>query len=88
MRWMPPPLGAVCGLHRELLRRAAEVAFGHRLMMDCVMPGGVAADIVPGGPEAIRRALQRLHDALPELRPLLAAMAARLHGSRWCRPPG
>lgn len=72
--------GAMCGLHRELLHRAAEVAFGHRLMMDCVVPGGVVADLVPGGAEAIRRALQRLHDAMPELRPLVGAVAARLHG--------
>ena len=37
--------------HGEAIRRAADVAFGHRLMMDCVIPGGVAADIAPGGSE-------------------------------------
>jgi Ni,Fe-hydrogenase III large subunit len=52
--------------HGEAIRRAANVGFGHRLMMDCVIPGGVAADIVPGGGEAIGRALsglaaERLH---------------------------
>ena len=45
-----------------------DVAFGHRLMMDCVLPGGVAADIVPGGPEAIGRALSALAAELPDLR--------------------
>ena len=46
--------------HAEAIRRAAYTAFGHRLMMDCVIPGGVAADIVPGGGEAIGRALSAL----------------------------
>ena len=56
--------------HAEALHRAAGVAFGHRLMMDCVVPGGVAADIAPGGPEAVRRALADLADELPKLRQL------------------
>jgi len=72
--------GGACCLHRELLRRAAEVAFGHRLMMDWVVPGGIAADIAPGGVEAVRRALQRLRDALPELQALADALAVRLRG--------
>jgi Ni,Fe-hydrogenase III large subunit len=46
--------------HAETLRRAANIAFGHRLMMDSVVPGGVSADIVPGGGEAIGRALSEL----------------------------
>ncbi|HLY88462.1 MAG TPA: nickel-dependent hydrogenase large subunit [Acetobacteraceae bacterium] len=48
----------------EALRRAANTAFGHRLMMDCVVPGGVAANIAPGGLNALRRAL---NEPLPEL---------------------
>lgn len=73
-------LAAECGLQRELLRRAAGTAFGHRLMMDCVLPGGVVADIVPGGAEAIRRALQRLAAAMPELRAMAEAPGAALRG--------
>ncbi len=60
-------LPARFGWHREALLRAAAVAFGHRLMMDVVVPGGVTADIVPGGTEAILRALAPLEDELPEL---------------------
>ena len=60
-------LPARFGWHREALLRAAAVAFGHRLMMDVVVPGGVAADIVPGGAEAILRALAPLEEELPEL---------------------
>lgn len=71
-----------CGLLRETLLRASDAAFGHRLMMDCVIPGGVAIDIAQGGPQVILRALgdiashlsgiRRLHDA--------PAMASRLVG--------
>jgi Ni,Fe-hydrogenase III large subunit len=50
----------------ETLRTAANIAFGHRLMMDCVVPGGVAADIVPGGAETIERSLRQLDG--PEIR--------------------
>lgn len=73
-------LGGLCGLHREILRRAAEVGFGHRLMMDWVVPGGLAGDIAPGGAEALRRALQRLRDATPELNRLVDALEVRLEG--------
>lgn len=47
----------------EALRTAAGVAFGHRLMMDCVVPGGVAADIAPGGVETIERSLDQVDRA-------------------------
>lgn len=72
-------IGAICndaafafmlarfGWHREGMLRAANVAFGHRLMMDCVVPGGVAANIAPGGPEAIVRTLAMVEAELPSL---------------------
>ena len=50
----------------EALRRAASTAFGHRLMMDCVVPGGVAANIAPGGLDALRQALDQPLAELPE----------------------
>jgi len=59
--------------HGEAVRRAANIAFGHRLMMDCIIPGGVAADIAPGGGEAIGRALSGL--AAERLHPPAAGMA-------------
>jgi Ni,Fe-hydrogenase III large subunit len=45
---------AHCGILRERALRAAKVAFGHRLMMDAIAPGGVAADITLGGRQALR----------------------------------
>ena len=40
---------AHCGVLREQVLRASVAAFGHRLMMDCVVPGGVAVDLDPSG---------------------------------------
>src|SRR6202158_5355252 len=42
-------LHAHCGILRELTLRAADTSFGHRLMMDRVVPGGVCADLRPDG---------------------------------------
>ena len=36
---------AHCGMLREHVLRAADACFGHRLMMDRVVPGGVAVDL-------------------------------------------
>ena len=36
---------AHCAVLREHVLRASELCFGHRLMRDCVVPGGVSADI-------------------------------------------
>jgi Ni,Fe-hydrogenase III large subunit len=52
---------AHCGILRERALRAAEVCFGHRLMMDAIVPGGVARDIAVGGAAC-------LHDLLAEIR--------------------
>ena len=41
----------------DAIRRACAAAFGHRLMMDCVTPGGVLADLAPEGARALRTAL-------------------------------
>ena len=63
-------LHAHCGVLRERTLRAASAAFGHRLMMDCIVPGGVAADLRSGGGEAIRAAvaeIRRVHPALTEI---------------------
>jgi Ni,Fe-hydrogenase III large subunit len=45
---------AHCGVLREQVLRAAHACFGHRLMMDCVVPGGVAGDLSPEGISALR----------------------------------
>jgi Ni,Fe-hydrogenase III large subunit len=74
----PAVLVTWCARHGEALRRAADIAFGHRLMMDCVVPGGVAADVSPGGPEGISRALSGLANELSDV--VRLPLARRLSG--------
>jgi Ni,Fe-hydrogenase III large subunit len=59
---------ARCGALREGVLRACAAAFGHRLMMDRVMPGGVQQDLTPGGAAVIRTALEAV---AAEIAPLL-----------------
>ncbi|HXN80788.1 MAG TPA: hypothetical protein VN869_07750, partial [Steroidobacteraceae bacterium] len=58
---------AECGILREATLRACASAFGHRLMMDCVVPGGVARDLEPPGVEAILSLTSSLRRQFPEL---------------------
>jgi Ni,Fe-hydrogenase III large subunit len=58
---------AECAILREEVLRACAVAFGHRLMMDRVVPGGVAVDLKPAGQETILSLTQRLQRQFPEL---------------------
>jgi Ni,Fe-hydrogenase III large subunit/Ni,Fe-hydrogenase III component G len=58
---------AHCGILRELVLRASEAAFGHRLMMDCVLPGGVAEDVRPEGAGRIRELLAHSRQRFPRL---------------------
>jgi Ni,Fe-hydrogenase III large subunit len=44
---------ASCGWLREQVLRAAHACFGHRLMMDCIVPGGLRADLAPGGAQRL-----------------------------------
>ena len=55
------------GLHREAILCASAAAFGHRLMMDCVIPGGVALDLAQDSADSILRALLDIEAELPQL---------------------
>jgi len=52
---------------RERTLRAVAAGFGHRLMMDAVVPGGVAADLAPGGVAAVRDLLVEIGRIFPRL---------------------
>lgn len=68
---------ARCAVQREDILAVAGACFGHRLMMDCIVPGGVATDLSPDGVGRIRGLLGRLettrndvlrvYDAMPSL---------------------
>ena len=50
---------AQCGVLRERVLRAADACFGHRLMMDRIVPGGVARDLAADGDGRIARPARR-----------------------------
>ena len=58
---------AHCGILRERVLRAANVAFGHRLVMDCIVPGGVAGDLDAAGIDAIRSLIAEIRARFPTL---------------------
>jgi Ni,Fe-hydrogenase III large subunit len=58
---------ANCGVVREQVLRAAHAAFGHRLMMDRVIPGGVATDLSPTGQRDIEKLLKKIRKAFPAI---------------------
>jgi Ni,Fe-hydrogenase III large subunit len=80
---------AHCGALRELVLRAADAAFGHRLMRDGAVPGGVAADLAPGGAAAIGALLEELGRRFPplvELYDSTASLQDRTVGTGVLRP--
>jgi Ni,Fe-hydrogenase III large subunit len=58
---------AHCGILRESVLRAAQACFGHRLMMDRVVPGGVTADLASDGADRIRAMLRLIGQKFPRL---------------------
>ena len=72
-------IGAICndaafalmlahfGVLRERVLRASQVVFGHRLMMDAIIPGGVARDMTSEGATEIRKVLDIIESGLPRL---------------------
>jgi Ni,Fe-hydrogenase III large subunit len=58
---------AHCGLLRERVLRAAHACFGHRLMMDCVIPGGMSSDLAEGGEQVLRDLVALIRGAFPDL---------------------
>ena len=58
---------AQCGILRERTLRAAEACFGHRLMMDAIVPGGVARDIAADGAAHVQALLTEIRRMFPRL---------------------
>ena len=77
---------AHCAILRERVLRACEACFGHRLMMDRIVPGGVTVDLdaervarLRGLVDDLRVAmppLERLYDGTPSLQDRTVAPAA------------
>ena len=58
---------ASCGLLREQVLRAANACFGHRLMMDVVVPGGLRSDLAAAGARDLKAVLAFIRRRFPEL---------------------
>ncbi len=58
---------AQCGLLREQVLRTAEASFGHRLMMDRVIPGGVRSDLPENAKGALHALVAGVRRQFPEL---------------------
>lgn len=83
--WPQARLGAL----REGVLRACDGAFGHRLMMDRLVPGGISIDIAPSGPDSILTALAVVEAELPALRRICddhASLQDRLAGAGVLHP--
>lgn len=80
---------ARCGLLREGVLRANAAAFGHRLLMDRVIPGGLAMEMLPGGTEAILGALAAVEAEMPALVSIYdshASLQDRVVGTGFLKP--
>jgi len=62
-----PMLHAQYGLLREQVLRLADSCFGHRLMMDRIVPGGVSGDLSSQGRQKIRDFIADVRKRFPEL---------------------
>jgi Ni,Fe-hydrogenase III large subunit len=60
-------LHAHCAVLREQVLRTAEAVFGHRMMMDRVVPGGVAVDLDPDARSLIAALLGAVRQEFPRL---------------------
>ena len=58
---------AQCSVLRERTLRTADACFGHRLMMDCVVPGGIARDLATDGAGALQMLLGEIRALFPQL---------------------
>ena len=58
---------AHCSILRERVLRASNIAFGHRLMRNVVVPGGVSCDLSAEGIEAIKAVIDDIRRRFPTL---------------------
>jgi Ni,Fe-hydrogenase III large subunit len=84
-----------CGIFRERVLAASDAVFGHRLMMDEILPGGVRHDIAADGARALLALLDelaprfdeviRFYDATPSLldRTRTTGIVSRELVTRW-----
>jgi Ni,Fe-hydrogenase III large subunit len=80
---------ANCSALRESVVREAAESFGHRLMMDCVIPGGVSKDLDPAGRQriaALASEVRRHFSPLIALYQKTASLQDRTVGTGFLKP--
>ncbi len=80
---------AHCAVLREQVLRASAACFGHRLLMDCVVPGGVAADLPTDGIKVLRALIAEFRRQFPPLIDLYdntASLQDRTVGTGFVQP--
>jgi Ni,Fe-hydrogenase III large subunit len=80
---------AHCGVLRERVLRAADATFGHRLMRDCVVPGGTAVDLTETGIAHVTTLADEIAQRFPPLVALYdnkASLLDRTVGTGILRP--
>ena len=80
---------AHCGVLRESVLRAANGAFGHRLMRDVIVPGGVSRDLDDEGLEIIQATIDNIRLRFPilvELYDNTASLQDRTFGTGVLKP--
>jgi Ni,Fe-hydrogenase III large subunit len=80
---------AQTGILRERCLRAADACFGHRLMMDVVVPGGLARDVAPEGLAQLRALVAEIRKVFPRLVELYdntASLQDRTVGAGFAQP--
>ena len=80
---------AHCAVLREQVLRASTACFGHRLLMDCIVPGGVVADLPADGAKVLRALVAELRRRFPPLIELYdntASLQDRTVGTGFVRP--
>jgi Ni,Fe-hydrogenase III large subunit len=81
---------AHCGVLRERVLRTADACFGHRLMRDRVIPGGVATDLDADGKRQLELLLDNIWERFPALIELYdntASLLDRTVGTGLLAPP-
>jgi Ni,Fe-hydrogenase III large subunit len=58
---------ASCGLLREQVLRTSNACFGHRLMMDVIVPGGMRCDLTADGAALVIALVTFIRNRFPEL---------------------
>lgn len=80
---------AHCAVLREKILRASATCFGHRLLMDRVVPGGVTADLSAEGVKVLRALVAEFRRQFPPLIDLYdntASLQDRTVGTGFVRP--